>query len=85
MDLKEELLNSKKLKIENLTPKHKLEVFILYFFIIIYFIQINLSPSKYIEEEYKLYCKYQIAIHKDKPEELTPRQYESKFLFIILI
>jgi arginine-tRNA-protein transferase len=63
MDLKEELLNSKKLKIENLTPKHKLEI--------------NLSPSKYIEEEYKLYCKYQIAIHKDKPEELTPRQYEN--------
>lgn len=46
-------------------PEHKIEYVI--------------NKSKFIQEEYELYKKYQINIHKDKPEEITQKSY-TRFL-----
>jgi arginyl-tRNA--protein-N-Asp/Glu arginylyltransferase len=39
--------------------------------------QITIIPSEYIEEEYELYRKYQINVHKESADKITPASYSS--------
>lgn len=39
-------------------------------------ILINVERAKYKKDEFLLYKKYQVAIHQDKPEELSPKKYK---------
>jgi arginine-tRNA-protein transferase len=36
-----------------------------------------LIPSTFIDEEYELYRKYQMSVHKESPEKVTPQSYSS--------
>jgi arginine-tRNA-protein transferase len=35
----------------------------------------RMVPSRFDRAEYALYCKYQVAVHKDDPEELSEAAY----------
>lgn len=39
-------------------------------------IQVSLQPAHPSREKYELFCKYQIAVHKDHPDELSPKSWE---------
>eukprot|EP01114_Cavostelium_apophysatum_P000530 TRINITY_DN10481_c0_g2_i1.p1 TRINITY_DN10481_c0_g2~~TRINITY_DN10481_c0_g2_i1.p1 ORF type:complete len:564 (+),score=141.80 TRINITY_DN10481_c0_g2_i1:30-1721(+) len=52
-------------KQETTSPAHKLEI--------------TLAPSEFTKEEYEIYKKYQIAVHKDEPHEVTEKGY-TRFL-----
>jgi len=38
-------------------------------------LEVSMIPATFLEEEYDLYCKYQIIIHGDEPECLTKKRY----------
>eukprot|EP01027_Heterolobosea_sp_BB2_P000880 GEZU01001317.1.p1 GENE.GEZU01001317.1~~GEZU01001317.1.p1 ORF type:complete len:345 (-),score=38.41 GEZU01001317.1:15-938(-) len=39
-------------------------------------LQITLMPSLFTEESYALYRKYQIAVHKENPDEITEKSFK---------
>jgi arginyl-tRNA--protein-N-Asp/Glu arginylyltransferase len=42
-------------------------------------LRVVLEKSRFEEDTFHLYQKYQVAIHKDDPKKLTPKKY-SEFL-----
>eukprot|EP01031_Cornospumella_fuschlensis_P037606 gene37606-45683_t len=42
-------------------------------------ISIEMEPSSFTEEKFALYKKYQVAVHNDKPDEVTPEGF-TRFL-----
>eukprot|EP00850_Spirogloea_muscicola_P000763 SM000003S11008 [mRNA] locus=s3:289211:293970:+ [translate_table: standard] len=38
---------------------------------------VTMARSSFIEEEYKLYKKYQVAVHNDNPRKVTPTSYRA--------
>ncbi len=42
-------------------------------------IRIELVPASFEKETFELYCKYQVKVHKDKREDLSPESF-SRFL-----
>jgi len=37
--------------------------------------KVEMLPASFIEEEYQIYRKYQISVHKDKPDKLSAESY----------
>eukprot|EP00878_Enallax_costatus_P031932 GHUV01035004.1.p1 GENE.GHUV01035004.1~~GHUV01035004.1.p1 ORF type:complete len:694 (+),score=284.91 GHUV01035004.1:467-2548(+) len=38
-------------------------------------LEMRMVPNQFIQEEYELYCRYQLLQHHDDPEDLTPSRY----------